>query len=170
MIFKSGYLFKTPHRGGKLMDVKDKNTSLVLIIALFFALASSFTVSGVLSGIKFVSGTYTVKCKNIEVYWDTDCLQCVTIVEWMYLEPGDAVNKTIYLKNVDDRPLELSMTLRNWYPLETDGYMSFSWNREGDRVDAGEVLPTILTVHVSEKYPDVDSYSFLCVIEGTSLE
>jgi len=139
----------------------------VLIFAVSLALVSGLAVSGLLVTQKILSSSGSVKAINVEVYWDFECTQVVTSLDWGNPEPGDSLNRTIYVKNTGSAPMTLSISCSGWSPTEAATYLTLSWNREGTQVNAGEVVNAVLTLSVSSSVSGITDFSFNIVIEGS---
>jgi len=63
-----------------------------------------------------LSSTGTVKAINVEVFWDSDCTQIVSDIDWGLVEPGENTSNTVYLKNTGNAPLTLNLSCSNWIP------------------------------------------------------
>jgi hypothetical protein len=139
----------------------------VLLLAVSLALVAGFAVSGLLTTQRILSSSGSVKAINVEVYWNIECTQVVISVDWGIPEPGESINKTIYVKNSGTSPMNLSMSCSGWDPVEAGSYLTLSWDREGAIVDAGEVIPAVLMLSVSPSVTGITDFSFDVVIEGT---
>ena len=147
--------------------MKVKSDIGVLLLTVALALASGLAVSGILTASRTLSSTGSVKGINVEVYWDLQCTQVVTSVDWETPEPGDVLNKTIYVKNTGNAQMTLSLTDSGWDPAEASNYISLTWDREGVAIDADQVIEAVLTLSVSESITGITNFSFNIVIEGT---
>ena len=145
-----------------------KNTkNLGILVAVVLALASSLVVSGLLTVSKTLSSTGSVKAINVEVFWDLACTQVVSSIDWGTPEPGDSVNRTVYVKNSGSAPMNVSLSASGWVPVEAGNYLTMSWDREGAEVAADEVVQAVLTLDVSGSITGITDFSFDIVIEGT---
>ena len=145
-----------------------RNSGLgVLIFAVSMAIVSGIAVSGLLTTQRVLSSSGSVKAINVEVYWDALCTQVVDSVDWGTPGPGDSVSKTVYVKNIGNAPLTLSMSCSGWNPSEAQTYLTLSWDAEGAQVNADEVVTAVLTLSVSESVTGITDFSFNIVIEGS---
>ena len=145
-----------------------KNTkNLGILVAVVLALASSLVVSGLLTVSKTLSSTGSVKAINVEVFWDLACTQVVSSIDWGTPEPGDSVNRTVYVKNSGSAPMNVSLSASGWVPVEAGNYLTLSWDREGAVVAVDEVVQAVLTLDVSGSITGITDFSFDIVIEGT---
>ena len=149
-----------------MTDLRLKSKS-GLIVAVLLALLSGLTVSGLLTTSKTLISSGSVKAINVEVYWDDLCTQVVNSVDWGTPEPGEVVNKTVYIKNSGSAPLNINMTTSNWIPVEAASYITLTWDREGASIDPDQVLQALLMLTVSDTITGVTDFSFNIVIEGT---
>jgi len=145
-----------------------KNTkNLGILVAVVLALASSLVVSGLLTVSKTLSSTGSVKAINVEVFWDLACTQVVSSIDWGTPEPGDSVNRTVYVKNSGSAPMNVSLSASGWVPVEAGNYLTMSWDREGAEVAAEGFVQALLTLDVSGSITGITDFSFDIVIEGT---
>ena len=145
-----------------------KNTkNLGILVAVVLALASSLVVSGLLTVSKTLSSTGSVKAINVEVFWDLACTQVVSSIDWGTPEPGDSIDRTVYVKNTGNAPMNVSLLASGWVPVEAGNYLTLSWDREGAEVAADEVVQALLTLDVSGSITGITDFSFDTVIEGT---
>ena len=145
-----------------------KNTkNLGILVAVVLALASSLVVSGLLTVSKTLSSTGSVKAINVEVFWDLACTQVVSSIDWGTPEPGDSIDRTVYVKNTGNAPMNVSLSASGWVPVEAGNYLTMSWDREGAEVAADEVVQALLTLDVSGSITGITDFSFDIVIEGT---
>ena len=131
------------------------------------ALVSGLAVSGILVTQKVLSSSGSVKAINVEVYWTVECTQVVTSIDWGNPEPGDSLNRTIYVKNTGSAPMTLSMSCSGWSPVEAENYLTLYWDKEGAQVDANVIVQAVLTLSVSESVSGFTDFSFNIVIEGS---
>ena len=141
--------------------------NLGILVAVVLALASSLVVSGLLTVSKTLSSTGSVKAINVEVFWDLACTQVVSSIDWGTPEPGDLIDRTVYVKNTGNAPMNVSLSASGWVPVEAGNYLTMSWDREGAVVAAGEVVQAVLTLDVSVSITGITDFSFDIVIEGT---
>ena len=128
---------------------------------------SGLAVSGLLTVSKTLSTSGSVKAINVEVYWDFEGTQTVDAFDWGLPGPGDTVNRTMYVKNSGNTPMNLSLTTANWTPAEAQSYLFPSWNAEGLSIDADEMVMVTLILEVSEAVTGITDFSFTITIEGS---
>lgn len=138
----------------------------ILLLTVVVALAGGLAVSGILTTSRTLSSSGSVRGINVEVFWDLQCTQVVTSVDWETPEPGDVLNKIIFVKNTGNAQMTLSLTDSGWDPVEASNYISLNWDREGVVIDADQVVEAVLTLSVSESITGIIDFSFNIVIEG----
>ena len=84
-----------------------ENLGFIGIIVI--ALASGLAVSGLLSTTRTLQSTGTIMAINVEVYWDIGGTQNVTSIDWGIPAPGDVVLKTVYVKNAENKSINISL-------------------------------------------------------------
>jgi len=118
---------------------------------------------------KTVSTTGTVKAIGIGVYSEFACINPVTEIRWGTLEPGQKVNRTVYIKNTSNAPVTLSMTTpySSWNPPDASNYITCTWDSEGKSLDVDQVTPAVLTLSVKNNITGITNFSFNIVIIGS---
>ena len=124
----------------------------------------SYAVSNYL---RIIASTGTVKAVNVGVYWNLNCTETVTTIDWGMLEPGESKNVTIYLKNEGNTPINLSLDTSNWNPASASSFLTVTWNQEGTSLAPGAVATAVITLTVSESITGIDNFTFLTILEGS---
>lgn len=132
------------------------------------ALISGLAVSGLVTVSRTLSSSGTVNTINVEVFWDVNCTQIISDIDWGVLDPGENTSKTIYVKNTGSTAMMLNLTYSGWNPVEAGTYLSLTWDKEGAIVTVDEVVSTMLTLHVSDTIAGITSYSFDITIAGSA--
>lgn len=114
-----------------------------------------------------ISSTAQVKAVAIQVYSNPQCTSQVDSIDWGVLEPGEAEVRTVYVKNVGNVPVALSMTATDWSPLEAEGYINFTWNREGAVLTAGAVCEATFVLAVSPQATGITTFTFTIEVVGS---
>lgn len=140
----------------------------LLSLSLALVLVGSLTVTGLLNTSKTLTSTGQVNSINVEVYWDRECTQVARHVEWGNIEPGESIEKTIFIKNNGDAPMTLHMYSSSWDPAVAEICITLTWDKQGATIFADEVLEAMLILIVSDLNTVVTDFSFNIVIEGTS--
>ncbi len=143
-----------------------KTRALVIytIVVSFIAVSVPYAL---LTTQRTIHGTGTIKGVGIGVYWDLQCTDTTSSLDWGILEPGSQKNYTLYLKNQGNSLLTLSMASENWNPPSATDYMTLTWNREGQQIIPDEVIGFVITLSVSENVQGISTFSFDTVISGT---
>ena len=146
------------------MSMQKIHVGVILAIAMTGIVVSALAAS-LLSSYQTVPNAGDVKAVGVGVYWDSDCTDNVTSIDWGFLEPGATANVTVYIKNEGNIPVVLGMTTDNWDPTSASDYMTLSWNRESHVLNPGSVQ-AILTLSVSSEIDGVTNFSFDITITG----
>lgn len=106
---------------------------------------------------------------NLGVYSDSACTTVMGAVDWGPLAPGGTSAQTIYIKNTGGGlSLTLDMTTTNWDPIDANGPIAITWNREGTILQPGQSVSATLTLAVSPGIIGITSYGVQINIAGTS--
>ncbi|UCE16340.1 MAG: hypothetical protein JSV12_01615 [Candidatus Bathyarchaeota archaeon] len=127
----------------------------------------TITTTGLLSVNKTLSSTGSVTAINVGVYSDIACTNELTTLEWGTISPGNSENITIYLKNTGNSQITLSMTRTNWTPVNANGPITLSWDKENADLNPNQETATTLTLSISESIDGITDFSFDVVITGT---
>ena len=87
----------------------------VLAVAVT-AVVLNVLAAGLLIAYQRIPNTGDVKGVGVGVYWDVECSNKTTSVDWGFLEPGEASNVTVFIQNEGNIPVVLNMTTDNWNP------------------------------------------------------
>ncbi len=145
------------------------------------ALTTLFAVAGILVTLVLLDGTAmgtllgrvtlpnmgTVKTMGVGVYWDSDCNNQVTSIDWGTVDPGSTKDVTAYIRNEGNAPETLSLETKNWDPPDASSYMSLSWGYGGQVIDVGEVVQVALSLSVSDTIEGITNFSFDIVVIGS---
>ena len=142
-----------------------RSQTLVIFVLVASALVAStfalFTIQ------KNIPGTGSIKGLGLGIYWDQQCQNPTSSIDFGVLEPGSQKDYTLYLRNEGNTDLTLNMVAENWDPTEATDYMSLTWNREGLEVSPDQVISFGLTLSVSANIQDISSFSLDITISGT---
>jgi hypothetical protein len=132
--------------------------ALLSIIALT-ALASGFVQSSVR-----IVGRGTVKAVGVGVFWDSNCTNSVSFIDWGMVEPGSMNNVTVCVRNEGNVAASLSLATDNWNPSNASNYLALSWNYDGRPLNPLEVAQVTLTLAVSPSVQGIESFRFDIII------
>lgn len=132
--------------------------TLILYVFMFFSTMNT------------VTNVSAVEANGVGVYWDRDCRNGVSSIDWGILEPGSAKNIEVYIRNEGEKPIRLNLSTTNWSPSEAFQYLNFTWNyAEEQRIDPTEVLQVTLSLSVSRYVEGISSFSFDILITGRDI-
>lgn len=125
------------------------------------------TVMGTSLGQVTLPNLGTVKAMGVGVYWDSDCSNTVTSVNWGTVAPGSTNDVTVFIKNEGDAAETLSSTAENWNPSTASAYMSLSWDYAGQVIVVDGVIEVTLSLSISDVIEGITSFSFDIIIIGS---
>jgi len=144
-----------------------QKTQAVAIYVLIASVVAASSVMALLTTQKTISGAGTIKAVGIGVYWDQQCTNVTSSLNFGLLDPGQSKSFTLYLKNNGNAPLTLSMTTQNWNPSTASSYMTLTWNYGGQQISSNQVLQFAITLSISPSITAISSFSFDIIITGT---
>jgi len=113
------------------------------------------------------SNVSAVGANGVGVYWDRDCSDIVSSIEWGTLQPGSAKNVAVYIRNEEEKPMYLVVSTTNWNPPKASQYLNLGWDYSEQRMNPGEILRITLTLSVSRYIEGISSFSFDILISGS---
>jgi hypothetical protein len=134
-----------------------KRATIILIVfivsAVSLAIATSGALSASLTNTKIPSSgklTTVETSVNVGVFDNSACTQNLTSVEWGELKAGENTTKTVWIKNIGDMDVTLSLSATGWEPSNAYLYMELAWNSNGKTLAPNEVIQATLTLSVSQ--------------------
>jgi hypothetical protein len=137
---------------------------MIYVLVASVLVASTFAVITIQRNIP---GAGSIKGVGLGVYWDPQCNNETSSIEFGLLEAGSQKDFTLYLENEGNTDLTLSMTTKNWNPTEASDYIGLTWNREGQEIGAGQVISLVISLSVSPNIQDVSSFNLDITLFGT---
>lgn len=135
---------------------------------LAFAVASLiFCVFMFLDTTKIIPNISAVEASGVGVYWDSNCSNKVSSIDWSALNPGSVENRAVYIRNEEEEPMYLTLSTTNWNPPEASEYLKLGWNYTSWRMNPDEVLQITLTLSVSRYIHGISSFSFDILVAGS---
>lgn len=139
------------------------------VIAIYVLVGSVLLVTSILAVLTIqwrMRGTGSVKGVELGVYWDSECTDATSSLDFGLLAPGSSRNFSLYLRNKGDLDLNLSMTSENWDPANAANYITLTWNREGQQISPDGVIGCVVTLSVLEDVEGISSFGLDIIISG----
>lgn len=105
-----------------------------------------------------------ISTEGIGVYWNSECSDQVSSIDWGIIEPGSTKNATVYVRNEGNTAATISLSTENWSPVNASNYMNLTWDYTGQIIDVGEVIQVTLSLSVSDSIEGITNFSFDIVI------
>lgn len=139
-----------------------------LIVALVTVLAAMLLAGAfaLLTSTRTIHSSGRIKSVNVDVYIDSACLITHPGITYADLDPSTSNVTTVYIKNNGNQNMTLTMTTKNWSPIDAPTYMSLTWNRESTVLTAGANCTALLTLTVTNA-PQGTEFNFDIDIVGT---
>jgi len=114
-----------------------------------------------------VSNAGTVKAIGVGVYWNNECTDPLSSIDWGILEPGSSKNVTCYIRNEGNSVSTLSMYASNWNPSNASDYLTLSWDYGGQSINPEDVAQVTFKLSVDASIDGITSFSFDITIVGS---
>lgn len=137
--------------------------SVILVIIMNILVIAYASTTFHSTSIKSVGA---IESLGVDVYWDENCSQPVTVIDWGTIYPGSTKNVTIYVVNEGNVPVTISLRTENWDPVSAMEYMNLTWSYRGEEIYPAEKLKLTLTLEVSANINNVNSFSFDIIISA----
>lgn len=150
-----------------------KRTEIMIASATLALVAYTLTLSiagVVLSSLqtsRTVPNTGAVKAIGVGVYWDRDCTNPLSSIDWGILEPGSSENVTCYIRNEGTSASTLSMYTSDWNPSNASEHISLNWDYGGQSVSPDEVVRVTFMLSISATIEGITSFSFNIIITAS---
>jgi len=130
----------------------------LIIIAILVAMIA--VSSALMQLTRRIPSTGKIKTVDVGVYWDPECTQNITLIDWGFVEPAETKNVTIYVKNTSNVNGTLTLDTSNWNPSITASYMSLTWDYNGSLLQENEVRKVVLFLTVASDISEITTFSF----------
>ena len=144
--------------------MRKPSTGLIIALATT-GLFLSLVTAGIITT-QTIPSSGTITTVNVGVYLDYQCTQNCTSINWGTAYPDDIINRTVYVKNTGTVPITLSMTDGNWDPVDSSNYLTLTWDKQGEVLQAGNSVPANLTLLIASDTGDLTTFNFNIIITG----
>jgi len=142
---------------------------LGVALAIGLVITNANSIYGLLSTVLPIGTTGRVVTIDVDVYWESGCVNKVSSINWGELAPGDSEVVTVYVKNTGNVPMTLEMSTDEWLPLAAQMYIDLQWDYSGGQIQPDGVVQVTLTLTVSAIIDGIADFSFDIVITGTEV-
>jgi hypothetical protein len=125
---------------------------------LFAVLVLSAIIIGAIALQMFtvrIPSDFNVTSVGLEVYWDVDRIDYVTVIYWGALSPDDTVTVNVWLYNNGTLPITVTFQQDNWSSELASQYLVIGWDYDGIPIVSDEIIPVTLSLHVDPLIHDV---------------
>ena len=148
-----------------------------LIIAVI-SVGGSLAVIGVLQTTKTVSSSGIIvqpalplppppePTVDIGVYSVSSLNIVCSSIEWGNIAAGNSIARNIWIKNLGDGDVALSLDTDNWSSYNAQNHIDLSWDDNGNLLTPGSVRRILLTVSVDPSISGVAAFYFDIIIVG----
>ena len=137
------------------------------LVAYTLALSLVGQVLSAVQTSRTVPNAGAVKAIGVGVYWNNECTNPLSSIDWGVLEPGSSKNVTCYIRSEGNSVSTLSMNASNWNPSNASSYMTLSWDYGGQSINPDDVVQVTFTLSVDASIEGITSFSFDITIVGS---
>jgi hypothetical protein len=116
-----------------------------------------------------VRNASAVESVGVGVYWDSNCTNPVTFIDWGTLYPGSTKSIGVYLRNEDASVIVHALVVRteNWSFSKASENMQLSLNCSAETIYLNQTVSAYFQLHVSDKTAGVTSFAFNIVVSSS---
>lgn len=108
---------------------------------------------------------------DVKAYVDSACTIELTEIQWGDISPSQTAVSTIYIKNIQNQPVILSLDTENYNPLNVQQYLITSWDIPSNYIlQPNIVRKTNISLSVSAEVKETIPFSYDIVIKATPTE
>lgn len=141
--------------------------SFVILIAIILSLITAVDIAAVLMTQKSIGSTGVIKAINVGVFSDSGCTQTLASIDWGMIEPGGSASKTVYVKNIGNAVMTLTLSTSGWVPANAGSYITITWNKQSANLTPNEVTAALITLTVSNTITGITDFSMNIIIQGS---
>lgn len=114
--------------------------------------------------------SFAVESSYVGVYWDSDCTEEVTSIDWGVLTPGSSKEANIFVRNEEVIPsCVLLIQAEDWDPPEVAEFITLSWNSDVEVIDLNKTARVTLILRVESVATSL-GFNFNIIISGVVAE
>jgi hypothetical protein len=103
----------------------------------------------------------------VGVFWDRNCTQGVSSIDWGTLAPGMTKTVSVYVQSKSNETCILILIPTGWNPPVAANYLELSQDYENKKIQPSEVVKVTLSLAVSASVAGVTNFSFNVIVEGS---
>jgi len=139
-----------------------------IIATVATGLFLTLLTSGLLMSYQTVPSQGTVAAVNVGVYENSECTQNCTSLNWGTIIPGSQINRTVYVKNIGNLPMTITMATESWLPTNASSLVTLNWNQQDTTLNVNQSIGATLTLAAAASAAgNLTDFSFDIIITGT---
>jgi len=137
-------------------------TALLILVALLIVTSAWAVIVSITprSKEKTVSTAGVLAIGDFGIYWELNCSNVATFIDWGTIDVGANSSVTVYVRHEGTVPFVLNYTLSNWNPANASDFITFSWDYDNRTLDIDNVMSLNLSVEVSPLTTGITNFSF----------
>jgi hypothetical protein len=114
-----------------------------------------------------MSSVAALKTVGVAVYEDADLTVPALSIDWGMLEPSESKDHVLYIVNLGNVPVVLSLTTDNWQPTTAASFITLTWAYNNAPVSPSSSVKVTLTLSVNPAISGISAFSFDIIIIGS---
>jgi len=143
----------------------NRKIAFAFIVSIAVSLLIGYNLASLSNTYKMQS-VASIKTINVKVYWNQNCTQPATLIDWGILEPSSSKTFTVYVKSSSNVPMTLLIYTENWLPVNASDYMTFTAEPNNVIIEASEIIAVNLTLTIASDIEGITNFSFDITFNG----
>lgn len=101
---------------------------------------------------------------GVTIYWDSECTDVVSSINWGNFEAGSSDSKTVYVKNIGNKAISILMNTMDWEPSAASDDISLDWNYNGQTIESNASIEVTLTLTIASTISEITTFAFDIII------
>lgn len=114
-----------------------------------------------------ITASVNIKSLGVTVYSDAACTLPLLTIDWGMMEPGESKSHSAYIKNESNVPVNMTMYVDNWNPINATDFMALTWSYDGRQIPVDSSLPVDFTLSIDASISGIRNFSFEIWVVGS---
>jgi len=137
---------------------------MVVAAIIVIVLLASETILGQFPFLRVIGNRGKVEVKGVGVYWDANCTNPVSSLDWGSVESNSVKNKTVFIRNEGNQPSSLFLNATNWNPSKASEYLTLTWDYNGYILYPHQTTRVTLTLFIASTIEGIEDFTFDIII------
>lgn len=114
---------------------------------------------------RYINATGQLAIVSLQVYWNADGTDAITFLDWGFMEPGGCYDRTVYVKNEGNVPINVSVCSIDWIPENASQFINFNCDTEYN-IAPNEIRQTLFVLNIASNVQNITTFNFTILVVG----